>query len=40
MARNIICPLKESFIHIEMHFYRTTLSNYELNMVDKISIKS
>ena len=40
MASNIICPFKEPFVHIEMHFYCTTLSNYKLNVVNKIRFKS
>lgn len=35
MAPNIICPFREPFIHTEMHFYCATLSNYELDKVDK-----
>lgn len=35
MASNIICPFKEPFVHTEMYFYCTALSNYELNMGDK-----
>lgn len=36
MAPDIICPFKEPFVQIEMHFYCDTLSNYKLNIkVDK-----
>lgn len=35
MAPNIICPFKEAFVHIEIHFDCTTLSNYKLNMNNK-----